>query len=206
MDTTSTVFFKWVIWTFFLIASVIVCIFLTAFIAPSASGSGVPEMKTILSGMELGNSLSFRCLITKTFGLVLSLGSGLSIGKVGPFVHIGCVVANQLGRLTIFENLKKSPAVMQQMIGTGCAVGYACSLGAPIGGVLLSVEITSAYFPVRNYWFSYLGALAGAVMFRYVRNMFMSHPGLSPLVEVDFKSEFHLGLLGRHPISHILQY
>ena len=65
MELTSVGFFKWVLWTLFLIASVIVCIIWTAHIAPSASGlsslhfvfnfpgSGVPEMKTILSGMEL---------------------------------------------------------------------------------------------------------------------------------------------------------
>jgi len=32
------------------------------------------------------------------------------------------------------------------------AVGAATTFAAPIGGVLMSIEITTVYFAVRNYW------------------------------------------------------
>ena len=52
-------------------------------------------MKSILSGgmkqQETGY-LSLRTLLAKVLGLVLALGSGLPLGKEGPFVHISCCV------------------------------------------------------------------------------------------------------------------
>ena len=35
------------------------------------------------------------------------------------------------------------------MLAAACAVGVACCFGAPIGGVLFSIEVTSVYFAVR---------------------------------------------------------
>lgn len=34
-------------------------------------------------------------------------------------------------------------------------------VGAPIGGVLFSIEVTSTYYELRNYWFSNFGAIIG---------------------------------------------
>lgn len=73
---------------------------------------------------------------------------------------------------------------MQQMLSAGCAAGIAANLGtligltlfiieigAPIGGVLFSIEVTSTYYPMRNYWFSYLTAITGALTFRWLWNL-----------------------------------
>lgn len=60
------------------------------------SGSGIPEMKCILSGVGLNQYLSMRTLIAKVIGLVAAMGSGVSVGKEGPFVHISCVLGMSL--------------------------------------------------------------------------------------------------------------
>jgi chloride channel 3/4/5 len=52
----------------------------------SAAGSGVAEVKVILSGFVLHGYLGLRTLIIKTFALILSVASGLSLGKEGPYV------------------------------------------------------------------------------------------------------------------------
>lgn len=49
-----------------------------------AAGSGIPEIKTILSGFVIHGYLGARTLFTKSLGLALSVGSGLSLGKEGP--------------------------------------------------------------------------------------------------------------------------
>ena len=57
-----------------------------------AAGSGIPEMKSILAGSPQRGYLTTRTLLVKVFGLMLVLGSGLPLGKEGPFVHISCCV------------------------------------------------------------------------------------------------------------------
>lgn len=52
----------------------------------SAAGSGVAEVKVILSGFVLHGYLGLRTLVIKTFALILSVASGLSLGKEGPYV------------------------------------------------------------------------------------------------------------------------
>ena len=45
-----------------------------------AGGSGIPEIKTILSGFVIHGYLGGRTLFTKSVGLALSVASGLSLG------------------------------------------------------------------------------------------------------------------------------
>jgi chloride channel 2 len=45
------------------------------------SGSGIPEMKTILRGVVLKEYLTFRTGIAKIVALTAVLGSGMPLGK-----------------------------------------------------------------------------------------------------------------------------
>lgn len=45
------------------------------------TGSGIPEVKTILRGFPIDNHLTFKTLIAKIIGLTATLGSGLPLGK-----------------------------------------------------------------------------------------------------------------------------
>ena len=69
------------------------------FVCPRAAGSGVPEMKTMLSGVVDPQTLSMGALYVKSVGLIAAFAAGLSIGKMGPFVQISCIIADQLMRL-----------------------------------------------------------------------------------------------------------
>ena len=57
---------------------------IVSIISPQATGSGIPEMKTVLRGVILHEYLSFRTLVAKLIGLACILGSGLPFGKEGP--------------------------------------------------------------------------------------------------------------------------
>lgn len=57
--------------------------FLVLQLAPSAAGSGIPEVKTILSGFIIPDFLSLSSLAVKIVGLVFSVSSGLALGKEG---------------------------------------------------------------------------------------------------------------------------
>ena len=88
-------------------------------------GSGIPEMKTILRGVVLKEYLTFKTLVAKVrqlfridlgvtnpsescfdllprfqvIGLTCTLGSGLPLGKEGPFVHISSLIATVLSKV-----------------------------------------------------------------------------------------------------------
>lgn len=49
--------------------------------------------------MVLKEYLTFKTLVAKMVGLAMALGSGLPLGKEGPFVHIASIVATLLSRL-----------------------------------------------------------------------------------------------------------
>ncbi|EJD03208.1 clc channel [Fomitiporia mediterranea MF3/22] len=112
-----------------------------------AAGSGIPEIKTILSGFVIHGYLGARTLFTKGVGLALSVASGLSLGKEGPLVHIACCIGNIVSRY--FPKYETNEGKRREILSSAAAAGVAVAFGAPIGGVLFSLEEVSYYFPPR---------------------------------------------------------
>jgi hypothetical protein len=52
----------------------------------------------LLTGFVIHGYLGGRTLFTKAVGLALSVASGLSLGKEGPFVHIASCIGNIVSR------------------------------------------------------------------------------------------------------------
>jgi chloride channel 3/4/5 len=113
-----------------------------------AAGSGVAEVKVILSGFIIRGYLGLRTLVFKTLGLILSVASGLSIGKEGPFVHIATCVGNVACRM--FEKYHVNDAKRREILSASAASGVAVAFGSPIGGVLFSLEEVSYFFPPKT--------------------------------------------------------
>lgn len=91
--------------------------------SPTAIGSGIPEMKTILRGVILNEYLTFRTLIAKIVGLTFTLGSGLPLGKEGPFVHMASIVATLLSKLVAsFQGIYENESRTSEMLSAACAV------------------------------------------------------------------------------------
>ncbi|PRP77988.1 hypothetical protein PROFUN_14108 [Planoprotostelium fungivorum] len=189
MHLVDNPFGQWCLWWIYLLIVLWSGIFFTSILAPQAGGSGIPEMKSIISGIHLKYVLGYRALVVKTFGITLALGSGMILGKEGPFVHLCCIMANCLIRTPLFRHIRKNDFLLQIMLGAACAVGVASHFGAPVGGVLFSIEVTSTYYPTRNYWYAYLGAVTGATVWRYVWNSYFTHPGFTSIVTTHFVPE-----------------
>lgn len=132
----------------------------TYFVCPNAAGSGIPEMRSILGGFPFPNYLSKRTLIAKCFGLIFALGSGLSIGKEGPFVHLSCIIAHQLLRVPLFKQIRRSQDLTHHVLAAACAVGVTATFGTPIGGVLFSIEVTTTYYVTSNYWRAFFSSVS----------------------------------------------
>ena len=68
---------------------------LTVYVAPGASGSGIPELMGVLNGVKYPNIFTKRVLIIKVIGVILAVSGTLCIGKEGPLAHIGAIIAIQ---------------------------------------------------------------------------------------------------------------
>uniref|UniRef100_A0A8C3FX37 Chloride channel protein n=1 Tax=Chrysemys picta bellii TaxID=8478 RepID=A0A8C3FX37_CHRPI len=128
---------KYLSWTMYPIA---LSAFSTGFsqsITPHSGGSGIPELKTILTGVMLEEYLAIKNFGAKVVGLTCTLacGSTIFLGKVGPFVHLSSMIAAYLGKIRTsvvgeYENKSKQT----EMLVAAAAVGVATVFGAPISG------------------------------------------------------------------------
>ncbi|NXI36701.1 CLCKB protein, partial [Galbula dea] len=194
---------KYLSWTMYPMA---LAAFSTGFsqsITPHSGGSGIPELKTILSGVMLEDYLSIQTFGAKVVGLTCTLacGSTVFLGKLGPFIHLSVMAAAYLGKMRTsvtgeYENKFKQ----NEMLVAAQAVGVATVFGAPISGVLFSVEVMSTHFAVRDYWRGYFAATCGAFMFRLLA-VFNSEQGkarwetIIAVFKSDLKTDFPFDLL-----------
>jgi len=66
--------------------------------APDAAGSGIPYVKSYLNGNGL-KLASFKTLVVKVVGISCCVTCGVPVGREGPMVHSGAVVAAVLTRV-----------------------------------------------------------------------------------------------------------
>jgi chloride channel 7 len=150
----------------FAMLSAILCLYL----APEAIGSGIPEVKAYLNGVRVKRFASMRLFFVKIVGTIASVSSGLAVGPEGPLVHIGAIlgascskISNLILRLfpdnSLFlmnEDLWSfvtgelshfsTDVERRDLVSIGAAAGFAAAFGAPIGGLLFSMEEASSYF------------------------------------------------------------
>ncbi|KAJ2007937.1 hypothetical protein GGI04_001325 [Coemansia thaxteri] len=136
----------------------------TVKIAYYGAGSGIPEVKSILAGFVIHGFLGVRILVVKTLGLILCCASGIMAGKEGPMVQI----ASSLGNIStrIFDKYYKNEAKKREIISAAAAAGVSVAFGAPIGGVLFSLEEVSYFFPNKTMLRSLTCALVAALVLK----------------------------------------
>ncbi|XP_052404967.1 chloride channel protein 2a isoform X1 [Carassius gibelio] len=175
----------------------------TQIVAPQAVGSGIPEMKTILRGVVLKEYLTFKTFVAKVIGLTCALGSGMPLGKEGPFVHVASLCAALLSKfMALFGGIyleepfegNKNELRNTEMLSAACAVGVGCCFAAPIGGVLFSIEVTSTFFAVRNYWRGFFAATFSAFIFRVLAVWNKDEETITALFKTRFRLDFPFDL------------
>ncbi|KAG1693191.1 H(+)/Cl(-) exchange transporter 3 [Nymphon striatum] len=156
-------YIMYVIWSLFmaLLAAMLVKMF-----APYACGSGIPEIKTILSGFIIRGYLGKWTLLIKSVCMMLVVAAGLNLGKEGPLVHVACCIGNIFSYL--FPKYGKNEAKKREILSAASAAGVSVAFGAPIGGVLFSLEEVSYYFPLKTLWRSFFCALIAAFVLRSI--------------------------------------
>ncbi|KAH8045754.1 voltage-gated chloride channel [Aureococcus anophagefferens] len=110
-----------------------------------------PETKSVLAGFSLPGFLTLRTLVAKVGGVVLLLGAGLPVGGGALHPH-AAIFAEQLLSLSYFRVLNDTPEFRHQMLSAAAAVGVSAAFGAPIGGIMFSIEATAAFYVTAHYW------------------------------------------------------
>ncbi|XP_056297654.1 chloride channel protein 2-like isoform X2 [Pseudoliparis swirei] len=191
----SNVFLQYLAWVTYPVVLITFSAGFTQILAPQAVGSGIPEMKTILRGVVLKEYLTFKTFVAKVIGLTCALGSGMPLGKEGPFVHIASLCAALLSKfMSLFGGIYENESRNIEMLAAACAVGVGCCFAAPIGGVLFSIEVTSTFFAVRNYWRGFFAATFSAFIFRVLAVLNRDEETITALFKTRFRLDFPFDL------------
>ena len=156
---TEYPFLNYFLWVITSVISILCATSVGYFISPDADGSGIPEMKTVLSGVPIYRYFSFNAFIGKSLGIFAAIVSGASVGKVGPYVHLSCLICTTLMKSSYFEKIDKSTSMKTTMLSVACATGITFALGCPLGGVLFSIESTASIYMVSNLWKSFFSSV-----------------------------------------------
>uniref|UniRef100_A0A7N8YPH4 Chloride channel 2c n=1 Tax=Mastacembelus armatus TaxID=205130 RepID=A0A7N8YPH4_9TELE len=191
----SNVLLQYLAWVTYPVVLITFSAGFTQILAPQAVGSGIPEMKTILRGVVLKEYLTFKTFVAKVIGLTCALGSGMPLGKEGPFVHVASLCAALLSKfMSLFGGIYENESRNIEMLAAACAVGVGCCFAAPIGGVLFSIEVTSTFFAVRNYWRGFFAATFSAFIFRVLAVWNRDEETITALFKTRFRLDFPFDL------------
>ncbi|HEX3695249.1 MAG TPA: chloride channel protein [Polyangia bacterium] len=126
--------YSWIPWTL-VVPTVggLVSGVLLQYVVPNARGSGIPQVKVVYAESE--NGVRLRDAIGKFFVSVIQIGTGSSLGREGPTVHICAGLASGIGRM-----LRVSPKNLRRLISVGAAAGIAAAFNAPIAAVTFTIE------------------------------------------------------------------
>ncbi|XP_064641031.1 chloride channel protein C-like isoform X2 [Lineus longissimus] len=133
---------------------------LVVFLRPSAGGSGIPEVIGFLNGTVVRHIFNVKTMLVKFVSCALAVASGMPVGPEGPMIHLGSLVGAGLSqfksdtlrvRLPFFERFRNSED-RRNFISAGAGAGIASAFGAPVGGLLFSMEEVSSFWNMRLSW------------------------------------------------------
>lgn len=102
----------------------------------------------------------------------------------------------------LFPKYGRNEAKKREILSAAAAAGVSVAFGAPIGGVLFSLEEVSYYFPLKTLWRSFFCALIAAFILRSINPFGNEHTVLffveyhKPWIFFELVPFVALGILG----------
>ena len=109
-----------------------------------AKGVGVPLVMEAVAFKQA--RLSAKKAIAKCFAAAACIGTGMSLGRVGPMVVISSTVGSEIGQRT-----GKTVDETRTLVGCGAASAITAAFNAPLGGVLFAIELILAELRTRSF-------------------------------------------------------
>ncbi len=124
---------------------------------PGQRAHGVAD---VMEARALHNShIDPKVGLFSAFLSVISIGSGASVGREGPIVHLGATIAAFLE-----ERFKLSPGARRTLLACGVAAAISASFNAPLAGVLFAHEVILTHYAFRALVPTVIASVTAAVI------------------------------------------
>jgi len=175
---------------------------LVVYVAPHAGGSGIPEIKAYLNGISMPQAFTPQAFVSRSIGLLFVTSAGLFAGTEGPFAHLGGIVAAAFSDGFRWRGKPMWPVIFMghrnkcEFIAQGAAMGVAAAFGAPVGGILFSLEEASSFWSRALTWRAFLGTMVAAVVAKLTKSGFTELTTSGFIEFPDKEASFELWELG----------
>ncbi|GAB6052181.1 chloride channel protein [Magnetospira thiophila] len=130
-----------------------------------------------------GSRMSLRAGLGAALASAASLGTGASMGREGPAVHLGA----SLGAW-IAERLRLTRSLARTLLGCGVAASVAASFNAPLAGALFANEVVIGHYGVSAFAPIVISSVTGTLVSRAMYGDFPSF------------------VIGAHPIGSFFEF
>uniref|UniRef100_A0A673Z4Q9 Chloride channel protein n=1 Tax=Salmo trutta TaxID=8032 RepID=A0A673Z4Q9_SALTR len=165
-----------ILWAVLNAAFVMVGAVIVAFFEPGAAGSGIPQIKCYLNGVKIPRVRQMFHLLNVVVGCR---------NDEGPMIHSGAVVAAGVsqGRSTslkkdfkIFEYFRRDTE-KRDFVSAGAAAGVSAAFGAPVGGVLFSLEEGASFWNQMLTWRIFFASMISTFTLNFFLSIYNKKPG-----------------------------
>ncbi|MCZ6496141.1 MAG: chloride channel protein, partial [Alphaproteobacteria bacterium] len=132
---------------------------LVHFVMPGREPQGVAH---VMEAAALrGGRMELKAGLATALAAAASIGCGASVGREGPVVHLGGVLASWIsGRLHLPRQLGMT------LLGCGVASAIAASFNAPIAGVFFALEVVLGNYALSSFAPIVIASVTGTIISR----------------------------------------
>ncbi|MFQ5783367.1 MAG: chloride channel protein [Alphaproteobacteria bacterium] len=129
------------------------------FFMPGRRNHGVAD--AIEAGGLYGGRIGLKAGLGAAAAAATSIGFGASVGREGPVVHLGAMLAS---RIALRLRLGQSAALT--LLGCGVASAVAASFNAPIAGVFFALEVIVGHYALAAFAPVVVASVTGTIIAR----------------------------------------
>lgn len=156
---------------------------------PGGSAKGVPDV--IEASALRGGRIGVRGGLGSAVLCALSLGSGASVGREGPAVHLGATIASWLSR-----RIGLGRSSVRVLLGCGVASAVSASFNAPMAGAFFALEVVIGHYGLQAFAPIVVASVLGAIVSRMHFGDFPAFtvPGVVEVSVFEYPAFILLGL------------
>lgn len=132
---------------------------LVRYVLPGPLPQAVPDV--MRAAAHEGGRMPPASGLAAAFLSAASIGVGASVGREGPIVHLGAVLAS-----VFTHRIGAGPLLGRTLLGCGAAAGIAAAFNAPMAGVFFALEVVVGHYGLGAFSPVVIAALVGTVVTR----------------------------------------
>lgn len=153
------------------VSAAIVATWICGQFALTAEGSGIAEMKSILTGIEIKDFFTIKTLLAKYFSCIMVKISGLGVGHEGAFIHIIGAFSNNITKLPFFKEIDNDHNRKSVTIA-GISASLVIAFGTPIGAMIFALDMCPVNFQMSNMFKCFISVSIAYFIYCLMYNVF----------------------------------